>query len=426
MIPFQVTCNGGCVLPYLYESAWCLCLCLWHCVCNHVTADTATFLTCLCSDTPCSVPSMLVCRGVAFRCLCFGGERERESFALAETCICATKTRQDQAQNTKTHLPSLSSSEHSPVDLFTETVDASPSARAPGVERAGSESQLGRRETTIREIGLAMGIPLYRERHCYSAAAQSKLPSSCPYMGPVQVAPLQVGPAHSHTSGRHHHHHVQAPQQPEQTQELPAHQQQRQPPTEQSGASELAVAAAGRIWRSTSRQASHSRDRAGERPVESHERSTARFTSRIVRSTPGSREHDDELRAAELVDLYFQELSRIRSTPNPQRQEATQGESPSVAAEPGRPSTERVLDQFMRRQRPSSNFSDGPSVLTSQMSQHAHDDAHRQAMRRETQRQYRSMHDTLVREQQRTQRSPRAVQEQTQAFWSPAEQEMEE
>lgn len=37
---------------------------------------------------------------------------------------------------------------------------------------------------------------------------------------------------------------------------------------------------------------------------------SSRYTQRLVRSQPGTREYDDELRAAELVDLYFQELHR--------------------------------------------------------------------------------------------------------------------
>lgn len=42
----------------------------------------------------------------------------------------------------------------------------------------------------------------------------------------------------------------------------------------------------------------------------------SRFTQRLVRSQPGTREHDDELRAAELVDMYFQEMQRYSRTRN--------------------------------------------------------------------------------------------------------------
>lgn len=153
-----------------------------------------------------------------------------------------------------------------------------------------------------------MGIPLYRERTAPAPSPQAKLPVVCPYASP------------NHGNTRHHHHH-----------HLSGLAQRAHPivfdaaPPQVEGQSPEQAAIATRVWRNVPRQ--HiSRDRPDRSTTESHERSTAasgRYTQRLVRSAPGSREYEDEIRAAELVDIYFQELHRYSRT----RQEEVGGQS---------------------------------------------------------------------------------------------------
>ena len=242
-----------------------------------------------------------------------------------------------------------------------------------------------------------MGIPLYRERSCIAAASQVKIPAVCPYA-------TSTG---THTPRQHHHHHT--------AQQADASRESTAQDTPQGIARALeSSAASGRVWRSAPRAVPPTRS--SDRTAESHERSTARYTSRIVRSQPGTREHEDELRAAELVELYFSELTRVRAAVAP-----TSDANGIIDADATRPSTERVLGQYVRRQQRAAAPGATEALEAASIAAHV---SNRVAERRETSRQYRSLHDSLVREQQRTHRSPRSIEEQMEQ-WQ-VDQEMTE
>lgn len=269
-----------------------------------------------------------------------------------------------------------------------------------------------------------MGIPLYREQSALAPFPQVKLPAACPYAASL-----------THAARRHHHH---RPGAGTHQQELPVVAvaaaaadpdllalESRGPETRTataplspssstSSSSTSSPAAISRhLWRQMPR-VHNARERATavvvvERPTESHERSTAapatlgRYTQRIVRSPPGTREFEDEHRAAELVDLYFQELGRIRASSSQQSAGGQQQQRPNTSAsvEDGvraRTNTERVMDLVARRQRRSEASHESQQQQQQQQpSPTAILDRH-------------SMHEALVRQQHRTQRAPRVVQ----------------
>lgn len=154
-----------------------------------------------------------------------------------------------------------------------------------------------------------MGLPVYRERSPVVPSPQTKLPVVCPY------ASAGVGNADPRRDDPHRQPQANVWARQSQALEDPSRLPDGQPSEVHSAPNSNPTGVPGSLfWRSGPRQLA-SRERNDRSATESDQRGTAasfgRYTQRLVRSQPGSREYDDEMRAAELVDMYFQELYRF-------------------------------------------------------------------------------------------------------------------
>lgn len=140
-----------------------------------------------------------------------------------------------------------------------------------------------------------MGIPLYREPSPVAPSPQVKLPVVCPYASTTSSG------THARNLRQHAHQYLISASQRSPTMDdlVPITIDGQIPESMLEGP--IAIPApAGGVRRSVPRQAAEGR-------VPS---AASRHTQRIVRSQPGTSEHEIELRAAEMFEQYLQEFHR--------------------------------------------------------------------------------------------------------------------